>query len=210
MVVLRPLSSFNFLFYIGVQPVNSVVIVSGGQYRDSAIHIHVSSLPQTPLASRLPHNMKQSSLCYTVGPSWLSSLNIAWSRHLFLSAQYLFPLLVVGASLVLANKSVKTQLWPRGISFLLGQTQEQTLDPRNTSHSPSWNLTYGWCEKDTLLSYEVCWISWDDLGLRLLVVLFPSMWKILSEIEVWECGMKERPTEMRQERWKETAFMPAM
>ena len=46
--------------------------------------------------------------CYTVGPCWLSILNIAWRRHLFLSAQYLFPLLVVGASLVLANNSVKT------------------------------------------------------------------------------------------------------
>ena len=29
----------NFLFYIGVQPINNVVIVSGGQQRDSAIRI---------------------------------------------------------------------------------------------------------------------------------------------------------------------------
>ena len=28
-------------------------------------------LPQTPLPSRLPRNMEQSSLCYTVGPCWL-------------------------------------------------------------------------------------------------------------------------------------------
>ena len=32
----------NFLFYIGVQSVNSVVIVSSGEQRDSAIHMHVS------------------------------------------------------------------------------------------------------------------------------------------------------------------------
>lgn len=38
-------SFFNFLFYIGVSPINSVVIDSGGQQRDSAIHRHVSILP---------------------------------------------------------------------------------------------------------------------------------------------------------------------
>ena len=48
------------------------VIVSGEQGRDSAIYIRVSILPLTPLPSRLPHNIEQSSLCYTVGP-WLST-----------------------------------------------------------------------------------------------------------------------------------------
>ena len=44
---------------------------------DSAIHMHVSVLSQTPLPSWLPHNIEQSSMCYAVGPSWLSILNIA-------------------------------------------------------------------------------------------------------------------------------------
>ena len=35
-------------------PINNVVIVSSEQQRDSAIHIYVSILPQTPLPSRLP------------------------------------------------------------------------------------------------------------------------------------------------------------
>ena len=39
----------NFLFCIGVQLINNAVIVSGEQQRDSAIHIHVSILPQTPI-----------------------------------------------------------------------------------------------------------------------------------------------------------------
>ena len=52
------------------------MIVSGGPHRDSAIHIHVSILPQSPFSSRLPHNIEQSSMCYTVGPCWLSILNI--------------------------------------------------------------------------------------------------------------------------------------
>ena len=34
----------------------------GGQQRDSAMHIHICILPQTPFLSRLPHNIEQSSL----------------------------------------------------------------------------------------------------------------------------------------------------
>ena len=36
--------------------------------------IHVSTLPQSTLPSRLPHNIQQSAKCYTVGPCWLSKL----------------------------------------------------------------------------------------------------------------------------------------
>ena len=64
-------------FYIGVWLINNLTVVSGVQQRDSAIHKYVSILPQTPLPSRLPQNIKQSSLCCTVGPCWLSILNIA-------------------------------------------------------------------------------------------------------------------------------------
>ena len=71
------ISFLNFLFYIGVYLINNVVIVLGEQQRDSAIHTHGSILPQTPLPSRLPHNMEQSSRCYTVSPCWLSILSIA-------------------------------------------------------------------------------------------------------------------------------------
>ena len=40
---------------------NNVVMVSPAQQSDSATHIHVSILPQTPLSLRLPHNIEQSS-----------------------------------------------------------------------------------------------------------------------------------------------------
>ena len=50
----------NFLFYIGVQPFNNVVIVSGEQQRNSVIHIHVSNLPRTP-----PHPGCQITLSKT-------------------------------------------------------------------------------------------------------------------------------------------------
>ena len=46
---------------------NNVGTVSGAQQRDSAKHIHVFILPQTPLPPRLPHNTEQSSLCSTIG-----------------------------------------------------------------------------------------------------------------------------------------------
>ena len=57
--------------------ISNIVIVSGGQQRDSAVHIHVSILLQIPLPSSPAHNIEQSSLCYTVGPYWLSILNKA-------------------------------------------------------------------------------------------------------------------------------------
>ena len=68
--------SFNFVLCIEVWPVNKVVAVSGEQGKDSAIHKHVSILPQ-PLPSRLPHNTERSFMCYIVGPCWLSIVNIA-------------------------------------------------------------------------------------------------------------------------------------
>ena len=38
----------NFLFCVGVEPINNVEVVLGGQQRDSAIQTHVSILPQAP------------------------------------------------------------------------------------------------------------------------------------------------------------------
>ena len=54
------------------------MIVSDGQQKDSATHIHVSILPPTLLPSRLPHNIQRNSLCSTVGPCSLSILNIVY------------------------------------------------------------------------------------------------------------------------------------
>ena len=64
--------SVGILFFLHFKLLIGVVIVSGGQQRDSATHTHVSILSQTPLPSRLPHNLEQSSLCYTVGPCGFS------------------------------------------------------------------------------------------------------------------------------------------
>ena len=67
----------TFYFVLGDSQLTSKLIVLREQRRESAIHIHMSILPQSPLPSRLPHTIEQSSLCSTVGPSWLSILNRA-------------------------------------------------------------------------------------------------------------------------------------
>ena len=59
-----------------MERMNTAVTVSGVQQSSSAMHTHVSILPQAPLPSRLPRNIEQSSLCCTGGSSWLSVLNI--------------------------------------------------------------------------------------------------------------------------------------
>ena len=56
---------FTFYFVLEYKPANNVVRVSGEQWRDSAIFIHVSILPQTPLPSRLPHNIEQFHVLYS-------------------------------------------------------------------------------------------------------------------------------------------------
>ena len=58
---------------------NNVVLVSGVQQmaNDSVIHVYVSIPFQILCPSRLLENIEQSSLYYTVGPCWLSVLNMA-------------------------------------------------------------------------------------------------------------------------------------
>ena len=53
------------------QLTNNIVIFSREQQRDSAIRTRGSILPKTPLPSRLPHNVEQSSPCYTYSRSLL-------------------------------------------------------------------------------------------------------------------------------------------
>ena len=65
-----------FISYWGTL-INNVMIVSGEQCRDSTIHIHVSILSQTTLPCRQSCKSKQSSMCYTIGPCWLSILNMS-------------------------------------------------------------------------------------------------------------------------------------
>ena len=58
--------------------IKNVVIVLGAQQSDSAMHIHESILPQnSPPTKPAPSHWDQTSLCYTVGPWWLSILNLA-------------------------------------------------------------------------------------------------------------------------------------
>ena len=77
------------------------MIVLGEQQRDSAIQIRVSILPQPPFLSRLPHNIEQSSICYTGAPCWLSFLNIAMCTCL-------------SHLLLFSHLFMSNSLWPHG------------------------------------------------------------------------------------------------
>ena len=71
--------------------------------------MHVSILPQTLLPSRLPHNTEQISLCYTVGPCWLSILNIevcTYRSQTLLTISFSHSSLL--ATISLFSKSVNT------------------------------------------------------------------------------------------------------
>ena len=77
-----------FILYWGIAN-KQCCTVSSEHRRDSATHVHVSVLPETPLPSRLPHNMEQSSKGSTVDPHWLSILNIPMSDcTIFLSSLF--------------------------------------------------------------------------------------------------------------------------
>ena len=69
---------FYFIFILFWRKLtHNIVLVSDVQQSGSVIHIHVSILFQILFPFRLLQNIEQSSLCYTVGPCWLSVLNIA-------------------------------------------------------------------------------------------------------------------------------------
>ena len=70
--------SFFKVFYIGVKLINNAVLVSGVQQSDSVMYIsiHISIRYQIlfPFRLLLIHTTEQHSLCYTVGPYWVSIL----------------------------------------------------------------------------------------------------------------------------------------
>ena len=55
------------------------MVVLGEQQKDSVIHIHVPSLHQTLLPSRLAHNIEQSSVCYTIHLCWYQFSSVQFS-----------------------------------------------------------------------------------------------------------------------------------
>ena len=59
---------FTFLFYIGVQLIYNVVLISGVRQSGCIIHIRISIFFSDSFPYRLLQNIEQSSLCSTVGP----------------------------------------------------------------------------------------------------------------------------------------------
>ena len=105
---------------IGVQLITSVVIVSHRQQRDSATHIHVSILPQTPFPFRLSHSIEQSSLCCTVGDIQINSLKINFKNQFFSYPSYHIVAFTQNTSITV--ESAIRQLLPETISAMLSLT----------------------------------------------------------------------------------------
>ena len=85
-----------------------VVLVSDVQHSESVIYLHESILFQILFPFRLLHNFEQNSLCYTVGPYWLSVLNIECVHVNPKLPVYLSPSPLVTISLFSKSVSLKT------------------------------------------------------------------------------------------------------
>ena len=59
-------SFFNFLFYKRVWLIINAVIISGIQQNDSATHIYISILPQTPFPSKVPYKVLSASIWFVL------------------------------------------------------------------------------------------------------------------------------------------------
>ena len=73
----------NYLFYVGVELINSAVIVSAAQQNTPAMHVYVSTLPSNSLPSSCQHNIDrvptyiQWSISPHGLPRWLSGEKFA-------------------------------------------------------------------------------------------------------------------------------------
>ena len=70
--------------------IDNVVLASGMQQSGSTIHIHLFFFKILSLFKFL-QNIEQSSHCYTVGPCWLSILNIAVAHILLTYNMIILP-----------------------------------------------------------------------------------------------------------------------
>ena len=107
------------------------MIVSGGQQRDSAIH--VSILPQIPLSFRLSHNIEQSSLCCT-----------HTHTHTYVYIVCVCVYIYIWASLV-AQSAKNLPLMQETWVWSLGQ--EDPLEKEMVTHSSILVWTIPWTEE---------------------------------------------------------------
>ena len=138
-----------------------------GQWSDLAQY---SILSQTPLESRLPHNIEQSSLCYT---------------HIYLALAY--------GNLLSSWPDSGADLWPK-------KHQSQLFLEFDLWMMRERHFAFLW----SLLG-RLGWFRITAAGGPLSFHVENSLWN--RSLGMWNEG---KTTEMRQERWKETVFMPAI
>ena len=106
----------NFVFYIGVQLINNVVMTSGVQQSGSVIHMYLSILFHILFPFNLLHNIKQSSMFYEVGPCWLSILFFLFLFFLIIEgALYIYFLLILQWKWKWSRSVMSDSLWSHGL-----------------------------------------------------------------------------------------------
>ena len=117
------IDSFFFLIFLSNWAIVDLqCCVSGVQQSDSVIHISI--LFQILFPFGLLQNTEQSSLCYTVGPCWLSILNIVvciWQSQT--------PSLSLPSHL---SPSVTISLFSKSVSLFLFCVRIQSLNVQST------------------------------------------------------------------------------
>ena len=74
--ILNFFQTSNFIFCVGVYPINNAAVVSG-EREGTQPSIYMWPFSPKPFPSRLPYSAELISMCYTVSPCLLSILNIA-------------------------------------------------------------------------------------------------------------------------------------
>ena len=148
------LNLFWKCYFIEVYSWLTILWVSGVQQSDSVIQICVSILFQILFPFRLLQNAEQSSLCYRVGPWWLSILNIAvctcQSQTLSLSHPHILPLVTLNSF----TKSMSLFLCCKQTHFFL-------------------SFFFRFCTE--VIQYDTCWIfttQWSECRATELGVIY--------------------------------------
>ena len=176
------------------------MVVSGEQRRDSVIHIHTSILPQTLLPSRLACNIEWNSLCYTIGPCWLSILNISvctWpSGHTSFSTLILTTMIQhvsFWSMSVFPGESVRSQWLTVNPDFPFWKGF-----PWNSPFSNKFFRNDWWCSAKLF-------IAWSTPTL----IVYTNIWQPLTQPS--HAGTKSHLKavlnwELRKESWREIAL----
>ena len=124
----------------------SGVLVSGAQQSNSVIHIHISILPQTPLLSKLSHNIEELYISFSSGPQ-------LWPSRLWLP----FCSLMECSLCVVEKRSPIT--WTLAASLVVQVLKNLPAKQEIWVWSPGWEdpLEEGMATHSSILAWRIPW-----------------------------------------------------